>query len=658
MDTLSPTRAKGMLGRLKRARVAVFGDFCLDAYWRMDTGAVEQSVETGLPTQRVREQRYSAGGAGNVAVNLAALGVARVTALGVLGTDPFGDRLAALLSAAGVDASGLYRGQSDWQTCVYAKPYRGDVEQSRLDFGAFNVPCEETVRKLEDALERAAETHDVLIVNQQIPQGLVTDALIAAVNRLAAARPDVRIIVDARHVADRFTRVCLKLNEAEAARVASALPASDGGTTPAGAAAVATALWRHQQRPVFITRGERGVVVADEQGTEEIPGIQVPPPVDTVGAGDMLLATLAAVLATDGSKGAPRAAGGLANLSAAVTVKKLGTTGTANPAEILALAKQAEYVFRPDVADDPRRAVFSPRTEIETVRPLPGNVDIRHAIFDHDGTLSTLREGWEEIMEPMMVRAILGPCYRTADEVLFSRVTQACREFIDRTTGIQTLVQMQGLVALVRQFGCVPREEILDEHGYKRIYNEALLDRVRRRMAKLARGELSSADFQVKNAHALLLALHRRGVVLYLASGTDVQDVVAEANAMGYAGLFGGRIFGAVGSVKVEAKKVVLARIMREHGLAGTNLATFGDGPVEIRETRRVGGVTVGVASDEVRRFGLNPAKRRRLIRAGADVIVPDFSELDALLELLRFPRPTDTPGGRRRRRTTTQEQP
>jgi hypothetical protein len=80
---------------------------------------------------------------------------------------------------------------------------------------------------------------------------------------------------------------------------------------------------------------------------------------------------------------------------------------------------------------------------------------------------------------------------------------------------------------------------------------------------------------------------------------------------------------------------MVLDRIIREHELSGPEFITFGDGPVEIRETHKRGGITVGVASDEVRRFGLNPAKRSRLIRAGADVIVPDYSQLDMLLELL-----------------------
>ncbi|HWF66005.1 MAG TPA: HAD family hydrolase, partial [Acidobacteriaceae bacterium] len=178
---------------------------------------------------------------------------------------------------------------------------------------------------------------------------------------------------------------------------------------------------------------------------------------------------------------------------------------------------------------------------------------------------------------------------------------------------------------------------ILDEHGYKHIYNVELLEMVKNRIDKLKRRELESRDFQIKNAALLLEQLYRRGVKLYLASGTDETDVIAEAEAMGYAHFFEGRIFGAVGDINVEAKKMVLEKIIRENNLSGHEFATFGDGPVELRETQRRGGLCIGVASDEIRRFGLNLSKRKRLIRAGAKFIVPDFSQLPALLKVLQL---------------------
>ncbi len=241
-------------------------------------------------------------------------------------------------------------------------------------------------------------------------------------------------------------------------------------------------------------------------------------------------------------------------------------------------------------------------------------------------------------MEPMMIRAILGDRFREADEALYHKVVRRVRDYIDKTTGVQTISQMEGLAGMVREFGCVPPEKILDAPGYKAIYNAELMNLVRERLARLRRGELAVEDFTLKNAPAFLRALSGAGLKLYLASGTDVADVVNEARALGYADLFEGRIYGAEGHSAVEAKKVVLERILNEIGAARADrLITFGDGPVEIRATHKRGGATVGVASDEVRRFGLNRDKRARLVRAGADFIIPDYSRLSALLDFLRI---------------------
>jgi len=246
-------------------------------------------------------------------------------------------------------------------------------------------------------------------------------------------------------------------------------------------------------------------------------------------------------------------------------------------------------------------------------------------------------------MEPMMVRSILGPRYQDASAALMAKVTAEVCGYIDRTTGIQTLVQMKGLAELVRQAGFVNPEARLDEHGYKRVFNQDIVKLVGKRLDKLKRGELSPEDFQIKNSVRFLRTLRERGVKLYLASGTDEADVVAEATALGYADLFEGRIFGAVGKIEVEAKRMVLEKIIQEYDLSSRHFAVFGDGPVEIRETRKRGGLCIGVASDEVRRFGWNYAKRSRLVRAGATLIVPDFGQFDALLGVMRLePRSTN----------------
>ena len=620
------------LRQITSTRVAVFGDFCLDAYWTVDPETAECSVETGLPVRRICEQRYNLGGAGNVAANLAALKVAEIQTVGLIGNDMFAWQMRRLFSEFGIDTSDLMDSQSDWRTFCYAKPYIRATEQNRIDFGSFNEPSAGSIEALGERLNRVAKNTDVIILNQQLATGVSTPAMIERINEIVRHNPQCRFIVDARARASLYKGCMLKLNAHTAAELLGEKRNLKERIPGQIACELAERLAHQSGCTVFVTRGEGGLVAAVPGSVYEVPGIQIIEKIDPVGAGDTAVAALAAAL---GAGIDVQTAAQFANIAGSITVRKLQATGTASPDEILAVGPDPDYVYLPELSDDARGARYVGTTEIEIVRELPHGICIRHAIFDHDGTLSVLREGWEQIMEPMMIRAILGLRYQDADQTLYYKVVDAVRQVIERTTGIQTLIQMQHLIGLVKQFGCVPEDQILDIHGYKAIYNEALLEMVNKRVAKLQRGELTPADFQIKNALQLLERLRTGGVHLYLASGTDEADVTAEAVAMGYADLFEGRIFGAVGDVRVEAKREVLKRIIRENNLKGPEVVTFGDGPVEMRLTKQCGGICVGVASDELRRFGLNSVKRTRLIRGGADLIIPDYSQLDDLLMLL-----------------------
>jgi rfaE bifunctional protein kinase chain/domain len=619
-----------LLERISNVRVGIVGDFCLDMYLLLESGASEPSLETGLSTLPVRSHRYSLGGAGNVASNLQAIGVKNISAFGVVGQDPFGEEMRRLLSARGVDTAGLLVQREQWETHVYMKPYEREQEQHRFDFGCFNQLHPLTAQSLLDRLASALPGLDIVIINEQVDHGIHAKEFRGKLGALALGQGGTPFITDSRHFPDEYTGTIRKVNVQEAAQLCGKDPAAlDGRATEE----IARSLYARWGKTLFLTRGEKGCMVCDAHGVQEIPGLLILAPVDPVGAGDSMLAGIAAALAAGAE---PLEAAELGNLAAGVTVQKLMQTGTATPEEILQLGADPDRRYRPDLARRHRDAVYHQETEIETVCALPRRGQYTHAIFDHDGTISTLRQGWERIMEPMMVHAILGAHEREADQVLHDHVVTAVREYIDKTTGIQTLVQMRGLVNLVRRFKCVPESEILDEHGYKKMYNVELIAMVNERIRKLERGELTVEDFTIKGAVDLLRALHRRGVRLYLASGTDQEDVAREAHIMGYDVLFEKRIFGAVGDVTKEAKRMVLERILGDLAdEAPERILTFGDGPVEIRETHKRGGTTVGVASDEVRRFGLNLSKRTRLIEAGADLIVPDFSQMTRLLPLL-----------------------
>ncbi len=322
---------EGTLATVQRARLAVFGDHALDAYWLVDSSDDEHSLETGLPVHRVVEQRWQAAGASNIARNAASLGVTEVHAIGLVGCDPAGNRLHAALRADGVRTDALLAAEPPWQTTVFAKPVRAGVEMSRYDFGTTDRAPREQLDALLATAARTTRSLDAVVINQQIPVSATLDA-VDALNELIAQRPGTCFLVDCRRGGARFRGAAVKLNAAEAAaRCGVAAPAADD---PAAVETLAAHIHADCGNPVFVTQGDRGIVVADADGTARVAAVRVDGPIDPVGAGDTVAAALAAALAVGC---APRDAARLATLAAAVTVAKCGTTGTATPAEIRAV---------------------------------------------------------------------------------------------------------------------------------------------------------------------------------------------------------------------------------------------------------------------------------------------------------------------------------
>jgi len=267
---------------------------------------------------------------------------------------------------------------------------------------------------------------------------------------------------------------------------------------------------------------------------------------------------------------------------------------------------------------------------IEVVNPSVRIGRFRHALLDFDGTISVIREGWERVMMPLMIERIAGD-----EGDPDGAIRREVERYVDQSTGLQTILQMDWLAqAVARRRGA---DEALSAEAYKALYNERLLHSVRERLERLERGEVPREEMMIAGAEAFVRGLAERGVRLYVASGTDVEDVRHEAAALGVADYFQGRIFGAVGASRACSKAKVIQDILDGQKLEGAELLVVGDGPVEIREGKARGAVTLGVASDEVRRRGLNARKRERLLRAGADILVPDFSAARELFALL-FP--------------------
>jgi phosphoglycolate phosphatase len=267
-------------------------------------------------------------------------------------------------------------------------------------------------------------------------------------------------------------------------------------------------------------------------------------------------------------------------------------------------------------------------TSVEIIHEIEPGTQFRHVLFDFDGTLSLIREGWPEVMVAMMTEEILATGTKETPE----KIRRHCCEFVMRLNGKQTIYQMIRLAEEIRARGGRPDDPLT----YKQKYHSRLMEKIGHRRDSLRSGRAKPEDFLVTGAFGVLSALRNMGLPMYLASGTDQKYVEEEAELLGLIPYFGDHVYGAVDDYKRYSKKMVIKRILRENKVDGTALLGFGDGYVEILNIKSSGGVAVAVASDEAGRSGRPDAwKRDRLVGVGADLVIPDFQEKDALLGYL-----------------------
>lgn len=267
-----------------------------------------------------------------------------------------------------------------------------------------------------------------------------------------------------------------------------------------------------------------------------------------------------------------------------------------------------------------------PGSQIEIINPHIERGQIRYALFDFDGTLSLIREGWQSVMISMMIELLLETPGAEDEEALQDIVT----EFVTDLTGKQTIYQMIRLAEEIKARGGTP----LPALKYKHIYHDRLWERIKERVNALESGAAVPAQMLVPGSIDMLEGIRARDVCCYLASGTDERYVLHEASLLGLTEYFVG-VYGALDDYKRFSKHMVIQRIISENGLSGSELVAFGDGYVEIEDTHSVGGIAIGVATNEAKRQGIDAWKRERLIQAGADLIIPDFREHETVLAYL-----------------------
>ena len=261
---------------------------------------------------------------------------------------------------------------------------------------------------------------------------------------------------------------------------------------------------------------------------------------------------------------------------------------------------------------------------IETIRPASAP-SARVALFDFDGSLSLVRTGWMEVMIPMMIE-ILAELKTGETEAELRAVIE---DYVWRLTGLETVYQMIELANQVKLRGGTPLDPLVYKHRYLDRLSHVIKDRVE----GLRSGERAPDRYLVPGSRAILEALKGRGLRLYLASGTDEVFMKEEADLLDVSRYFDGGVYGALDDLGKFSKRILIQRILQSPDIQGDQLIGFGDGYVEIEEVKKVGGVGVGLATDEPACEKPDEWKRQRLIGVGADYIIPNYLGHEELLQ-------------------------
>lgn len=335
---MTPHRFERITSVYAHLRIGVVGDFCLDRYLLIDPSLSENSLETGLPVHNVIQVRAQPGGAGTILNNLIALGVGQVFAVGFCGDDGEGYELRRALKALPGVCLDHFLTTADRRTFTYCKPLliepgKPPVELSRLDSKNWTRTPSQLEARLADQFKAVGESLDALIVLDQVDKrdtGVVTHSLLELIGAFAGSFPELPILADSRSGLDGWPPLSFKMNVAEL----DALIACGEKPTLDVVKFAAITLAASNQRPVFITLSEDGLVGADpEGGLEHVPALPVRGPIDIVGAGDAVTANLAAALASGATM---REALEIAAIASSVVIHQLGTTGSATIKDLAA----------------------------------------------------------------------------------------------------------------------------------------------------------------------------------------------------------------------------------------------------------------------------------------------------------------------------------
>lgn len=335
---MSESRFTEILDAFSRLRIGVVGDFFLDKYLLIEPNLDEPSIETGLTAYQIIGKRRSPGAAGTVASNLHALGVGTIDAIGITGVDGEGLELRMELSNLKIQQQFFFAVEERF-TPTYIKPMRleNGVEHEGNRWDIKNrMPLPPWIEyEIKLSLEKLIERIDAIMVMDQVSEvncGVITDRVREKIAQLGEKYPEKIFFADSRERIGLFSNVLIKCNQYELVDLPQGREPSDEQIEQNG--------WKMVQRTgrsVFVTLGSRGIWVFDRaklddtNQVEKIPAIPIDGPIDICGAGDSVSSAIVAALCVGATL---CEAAFFGNLAASITIRQIGTTGTATPKQL------------------------------------------------------------------------------------------------------------------------------------------------------------------------------------------------------------------------------------------------------------------------------------------------------------------------------------
>jgi len=313
---MNSQRLEALLAQIRTLRIAVIGDFALDFYFDFKPDTAEISVETGKEVQHGSKAKTYLGGAGNVAKNLAFMGV-QVDAYGLRGNDVFGREMEYIAHSLNINTDRLLV-KSEIDTPTYSKPMREGVEDKRLDFGTRNNQFQQFTPEVINELYTHVNEYDWIIINEQFQLPLLNQAHLDKLQKFMGTNA----IADLRSLGPHATKTILKVNEAELQKIIGKSVQIEESIK---------AWVAQRQKPVLVTLGEQGMVYASPTEFHWQRAIPLHGLIDTVGAGDMVVAGFSAAKACGASI---QEACEFASLAVHISIHQIGETGSASPEAI------------------------------------------------------------------------------------------------------------------------------------------------------------------------------------------------------------------------------------------------------------------------------------------------------------------------------------